>query len=94
MTPPVLQPELSISRDGFGGFRFEPIFAVPELADFMVLYGPAGEIDCGDTGAFLPYRRIPFNIPAEQVPARVCVIGFDMVGNAGEVYEVVLGGVP
>lgn len=91
MTPPALRPELSIAPDGFGGFRFEPLFAPPELSHFEVLFGPAEEIDCADRDAYVPYRRFPFNLPPEQVPARICVVGFDVAGNEGEPYEVVVG---
>ena len=90
-TPPALTPELSILRDEFGGLRFEPIFAPPELSDFVVKFGPAGETDCADPEGFLRYRRFPFDVPAEQMPARLCVIGFDSPGNAGEVLDVVVG---
>ena len=90
-TPPALEPQLSFMSEPFGGLRFEPIFAPPELSDFRVKFGPAAEIDCADPEGFQIYRRFPFAIPAEQLPARICVIGFDTPGNAGEVHEVVVG---
>jgi hypothetical protein len=91
-TPPVLTPQLSVRSDQDGGFVFEPIFAAPELADFRVKFGPADETDCADPDGFLIYRRIPFAIPAEEVPARVCVIGLDSPGKAGEAHEFLLEG--
>lgn len=91
MTPPALTPAIHFASDGFGGFRFEPIFAPPELSHFEVLFGPAEETDCSDITSYMPYRRIPFNLPAEQLPARICVIGYDVAGNAGEPYSVVIG---
>ena len=57
----------------------------------MVKFGPADETDCAGADGFQQYRRFPFSIPAEQLPARVCVIGFDAPGNAGDVYDVVIG---
>ncbi len=90
-TPPALTPQVIFYPDGFGGFRFEPIFVTPELSHFEVKYGPAGEVDCADPTGFAPYRRFPFDLPAEQLPARVCVIGYDTPGNAGAVHEIVVG---
>jgi len=91
MTPPTLTPRLSILRDVSGGLQFEPVFAPPELSHFEALYGPADGTDCADRDAFRPYLRIPFTIPAEQIPARICVVGFDVAGNEGAVSEVVVG---
>src|SRR5690606_305117 len=45
-TPPALEPQLSFMSEPFGGLRFEPIFAPPELSDFRVKFGPAAEVDC------------------------------------------------
>jgi hypothetical protein len=93
-TPPILMPRLSARSDPDGSFMFEPIFAAPELADFRVKFGPAAETDCADPAGYLIYFRIPFRIPAEDVPARVCVIGLDSPGNAGEPHEFLLEGRP
>ncbi len=90
-TPPVIRPQLSARSFPEGGIVFEPLFAPPELADFRVKFGPLDETDCADPEGYLIYRRIPFSIPDEAVPARVCVIGLDSPGNAGEAHEFILG---
>ncbi len=90
-TPPTLTPQVMFYPDGFGGFRFEPLFITPELSHFEVKFGPVDEVDCADPTGFAPYRRFPFDLPAEQLPARLCVIGYDTPGNAGAVHEIVVG---
>lgn len=80
-TPPVEEPELSIIETGDGGFRVEPIFATPELSDFIVKVGRFAATDCADPDGFVRYRRIPIPVAAEELPASVCVIGFDFADN-------------
>jgi hypothetical protein len=81
-TPPVVEPELSIVEADDGSARVEPIFATPELSDYVVKIGPAASTDCADPDGYLRYRRIPFQVTAEDRPAAVCVIGYDLAGNA------------
>lgn len=90
-TPPALAPQLAFNGDPATGLFVEPLFAVPELSDFLVLVGPAEATDCADRDAYARYRRIPFPISPDQLPARVCVIGFDTPGNEGDVFEVIIG---
>jgi hypothetical protein len=90
-TPPVVQPPLNIMPDDRGGFRVEPIFAMAELVDFQLKAGPEDETDCVVEDGYGPYRRFPTAIPVDQVPARLCIIGFDHAGNEGLPFDVVLG---
>jgi len=90
-TPPRMTPQLSFMSDGGGGLWFEPIFAPPELSHFEALVGPAGATDCADRDAYQPYFRIPITIPAEQMPAQICLISFDVAGNESEPYEMIVG---
>jgi hypothetical protein len=80
-TPPVVQPELSILETGEGGFSVEPIFATPELSDFVVKIGRFAATDCADPDGYVRYRRIPLRVAADELPASVCVIGFDLADN-------------
>ena len=92
-TPPTQTPRLSARADGRGGFLFEPIFAEPELADFLIKSGPVGETDCASRAGYARYRRIPLTIPSTDTPARACVIGIDSAGNEGQPtgYELGMG---
>lgn len=90
-TPPRLTPRLDFNRDGEGGLTFQPIFAPPELSHFRVKFGPAGATDCAVDDGFRDFLRVPFHIPAEELPARLCVIGYDAPGNAGAPLDVVVG---
>jgi hypothetical protein len=90
-TPPTVQPNLSIMPDNMGGFRVEPIFALAELVNFRLKAGPDTETDCAVEDGYGTYRRFPITIPADQIPARLCIIGSDHAGNEGLPFDVVLG---
>jgi hypothetical protein len=77
--------------DNMGGFRFEPIFALAELVNFRLKAGPDTETDCAVEDGYGTYRRFPITIPADQIPARLCIIGSDHAGNEGLPFDVVLG---
>jgi hypothetical protein len=85
-TPPVLVPFINIHRFG-EDISFEPIFVVPELSDFRIKFGPPETTDCSVSDDYFIYRRIPVRVPADQLPAKICVIGADVAGNAGEPVE-------
>ena len=85
-TPPQREPEVSVDDVG-DGVRIEPIFSIPELSDFVVKIGPVGLTDCADDVGYVRYRRIPFTIDASELPAVVCVIGFDEAGNPAKPSE-------
>lgn len=89
---PTMRPALNIVRRG-EDLSLEPIFVVPELVDFLLRVGPAGDSCEGEDG-YARYRRIPITIPAEGLPATVCIIAADMAGNWSEphIYPLAFGG--
>jgi hypothetical protein len=90
-TPPTVEPTFSILPDGTGGFMVDPIFAIGELVNYRLKVGPNAETDCASEDDYLPYRRFPVNVPADQIPAKVCVIGSDYAGNEAPPYELLVG---
>ncbi|WP_104983664.1 trypsin-like serine peptidase [Sorangium cellulosum] len=90
-TPPTRRPELSIVGDATEGLRVEPLFSLPELADFEYQVGPPETTDCDDPAAeWLRYRRIAIVIDARSLPARFCVRPTDWAGNVGEPFDYLL----
>ncbi|MGI8459337.1 MAG: trypsin-like serine peptidase [Propionibacteriaceae bacterium] len=88
-TPPVRTPSLSV-RPTDSGLLVEPIFSPPELSDFQVKIGPQANTDCADPTGYQRYRRIPSEVRRDQLPATVCVIGYDLPGNAASPWSQVL----
>lgn len=82
-TPPVVAPELSVIELG-DERSIEPIFATPELSDYVLKVGTPAGTDCADPEGYVRYRRIPVRVGADERPASVCVIGFDLAENASE----------
>ncbi len=90
-TPPSLEPMLSLNETP-EGFSYEPIFQVPELANFSLKHGPVDAIDCDDPADYMPYRRIPLFIEkGSETPAKICVIGSDYAGNLSPPKEWIVG---
>lgn len=89
---PTRRPALSVVSRG-ADVSVEPIFVVPELVDFLIRVGPADDSCEGEDG-YIRYRRIPVTVPAESLPATVCVIAADMAGNQSEphIYPLAFGG--
>ncbi len=89
---PTLKPALSVFDRG-GTMSVEPIFVVPELVDFWIKVGPDDDT-CEDPDGYSRYRRVPLNVPADRLPATVCVIASDMAGNQSEphLYPLAFGG--
>lgn len=83
-------PALSVERLDDGGLLVDPIFAVPEIANILVLSGDPDQTDCSDRAAYLPYRRQAFLFDAAELPVRFCAVGFDMAGNESPVTQEVL----
>lgn len=79
-TPPVRPPVLATAASG-DGYRVEPLFSPPELVGYRVKIGPAATTDCGEPAGYVRYRRVAHPVPADALPARVCVIGADLAGN-------------
>ena len=90
-TPPRLTPQLSFLRDDQGGLTFQPIFQPPELSHFRVKFGPPEATDCAVDEGYRDFLRVPFRLAADELPARICVIGYDTPGNAGQPLDVVVG---
>jgi len=80
-TPPDAQIRFSVDGNASSGWRIEPLFNPPELSMFMVKVGPSRATDCADPAGYVPYRRIPVNVPGAQAPARFCAIGYDDASN-------------
>lgn len=90
-TPPAIPPTLSV-RDFETEYLIEPIFVVPELVHYILKFGPPEDTDCNDMTGYLPYRRIPLRLEkSTQIPATVCVIGYDYADNATPPLEQVIG---
>ncbi|MFP5281893.1 MAG: hypothetical protein ACLGIF_00400, partial [Actinomycetes bacterium] len=79
-TPPVRTPALAVAADE-RGYRVEPVLSPPELVDYRVKAGPAASTDCDRSDGYTPFARMPFQVSVGTLPARVCVIGFDLAGN-------------
>jgi hypothetical protein len=90
LTPPVGPIELATSGSTADGYFTEPIFNPPDLADFLLAYGPAASTDCSDESQYFRYRRVPLMIAPEELPVKVCVIGIDAAANETDPVEFVL----
>jgi hypothetical protein len=77
-TPPDVPIRLSRS-DTAGGVRVGPIPAPPELTSFEVKVGAAG---CADPAGYTS-APAPVVVPADDLPATLCVVGVDEAGNKG-----------
>ena len=85
--PPTAPIELAINGDPEVGYLVEPIFNTPDLGDFLFSFGPEGTVDCADESAYVQYRRVPVTFNPEDLPATMCVIGFDYARNRTEPVE-------
>ena len=92
-TPPIVEPELGLTEFD-DGYMFEPIFAIAELTNYEVKFGPAAETDCADPEGYMPYRRVPFSADKADDPQTICVIGYDNAGNQGAPKAFYLGAQP
>lgn len=83
-TPPVIDIELAVRSEPGDAAWVEPLFSPPELSSFHVKVGPFESTDCSADDGYRIYRRVPIDVPADQQPAIVCVIGEDEAGNRSE----------
>lgn len=91
-TPPVIPPTLSV-QEFENEYHIEPIFKIPELVHFILKFGPPDTTDCNDPAGYFPYRRIAVQIAKpDQIPAKVCVIGYDDANNPTPPLEQIIGG--
>lgn len=80
-TPPTVAPIISVI-EAEGDYLIDFIFSIPELADYRFKVGPVDTTDCTVTDDYQRYRRFPTSVSADQLPVKVCAIGFDNADNA------------
>lgn len=85
--PPTAPIELAVNGDDEWGYLVEPIFNPPDLSDYLLSFGPEGTVDCADESAYVPYRRVSITFNPEDLPATMCVIGFDSARNRTDPVE-------
>lgn len=91
-TPPVIPPTFSV-QEFETEYLVEPIFKIPELVHFILKFGPPDTTNCNDPAGYSPYRRIAVTITKpDQIPAKVCVIGYDDANNPTPPLEQIIGG--
>jgi hypothetical protein len=92
--PPARQLEVVV-REAAAGSTFEPIFDLPEQADFAVKVGSAATTDCSSPDGYTRYRRQPVSVEPSTYPARACVRSWDEAGNEPlPAWERLIDGVP
>ena len=89
-TPPAEGPQLAITRFEDGGVLIDPLFDNPEIVDIQWLTGPADSTDCADRDLYAPYFRQSLMVSADELPLRVCSVGFDLAGNESPVSDEVV----
>lgn len=82
-TPPTLKPRINILLVG-EVYRIEPIFNVPEYADYYVGLVTNPSLTCANV-PYAPYRRIAFNAPSSLT--KICVYGYDLARNKSPIFE-------
>ncbi len=89
-TPPAEGPQLAITRFDDGGVSIDPLFDMPEIVDIQWLTGPADSTNCADRDLYTPYFRQALMVSANELPLRVCSVGFDLAGNESPVSDEVV----
>lgn len=89
-TPPAEGPQLAITRFDDGGVLIDPLFDMPEIVDIQWLTGPADSTNCADRDLYTPYFRQSLMVSADELPLRVCSVGFDLAGNESPVSDQVV----
>ena len=91
-TPPVIAPILFV-RESESDYSVQPIFELPELTDYIWKFGQPATTDCSDLAGYRRYRRIALRVDkSNQIPAKVCVIGYDYADNPTPPLERIIGG--
>ena len=72
------------------GFYIEPIFKYPEIVNYQWKTGPLATCNCADQSDLEPYFRFAKFVPLNELPAKVCVYGYDLAGNQSKLREFVL----
>ena len=86
-TPPAEGPQLSVTRFDDGAVSIDPLFDMPEIVDIQWLTGPADSTNCADRDLYQPYFRQALMVNANELPLRVCAVGFDLAGNESPVTD-------
>lgn len=87
-TPPVVAADAVLYREPELGVSVVPRMDPPEISNVRFTWGPEGEVDCSDTGAFQEFFVVPLWLENAELPVTYCVFGMDEAGNATEVVEV------
>ena len=89
-TPPPMPPEFVLRARGDGGFAFETRTRVPELAGMRVKLDVAASDMCAVNDGYRDIYPVPLAIGPEV--QRLCLIAYDLAGNAQEPVSVDLRG--
>nr|WP_240147954.1 serine protease [Luteibacter yeojuensis] len=81
-TPPTARPPIQTRVIG-EQTEVRPGFALWELVDLFVKYGPAAQIDCGQPEGYVQDIRTRWYPADETQPWRLCAYGVDEAGNRG-----------
>jgi hypothetical protein len=82
-TPPDEPIQIARTQGPDGGLSVEPVLVPPEYSSFDVKAGRRASTNCVRTVGYAPSGQVPLQVPADQLPARLCVIGVDEAGNRG-----------
>jgi len=80
-TPPRRLPGTLVHDFGADGLRVELIFYPPELSQYRYKVGPPSSTDCTQPDGYDDYVRVAVPIPADSLPAKLCIVGADEAGN-------------
>ncbi len=88
-TPPLIDVELLVHDVG-EAWLVDLVFRAPELQMFDWKWGPADSTDCDDPDGYAAYQVFPVDLPFEDAPTRMCVIGYDHATNRSPTLDQVL----
>jgi hypothetical protein len=75
---------------GSDGYSIEPIFKYPEIVNYSWKVGPVAKCNCADKSDLEFYSRFAKFVPITDLPAKVCLYGYDLAGNESNLKEFVL----
>lgn len=82
-TPPTMEPIIQVN-EWEDEYVVSLGFVPPELSSYVFKVGVPEETDENDPQGYMIYRRVPFSIFKDELPMKICVIGYDNAGNATE----------
>ena len=80
-TPPTMEPIIQVN-DWEDEYVVSLGFVPPELSNYVIKAGPPEETDENDPADYMLYRRVPISVYKDELPIKICVIGYDNAGNA------------